>query len=102
MKSRTKSTRENFTIDSKSRKISDEQKTHQKSQHNQQSDTRKYLLKTISILQQNIKIPKIDKKTQTSTLSANIYNIVKQHFAHQSKAKFQDYSSLAQIENHPN
>ena len=73
MKSRTKSTRENLTIDSKSRKISDEAARLKKGTKKEDPETRKYLLKTLSILQQNLKVDKVDKKSNNARLSASVY-----------------------------
>lgn len=47
MKSRTKSTRENITIDSKSRKISDEISRNKKVNKKDDPETRKNLLRTL-------------------------------------------------------
>lgn len=73
MKSRTKSTRENLTVDSKSRKISEETNKNKKNCKKDESETRKYLIKTLALLQQHLKIDKVDKKTNNSQLSASVY-----------------------------
>lgn len=73
MKSRTKSTRENLTLDSKSRKISDEAAKNKKNGRKDDAETKKYLIKTLALLQQHLKIDKIDKKSNNSQLSASVY-----------------------------
>ena len=100
MKSRTKSTRENLTIDSKSRKISDEAARLKKGTKKEDPETRKYLLKTLSILQQNLKVDKVDKKSNNARLSASVYELVKSKIGSQnsfSRSQLQDYTSSMQI-----
>ena len=107
MKSRTKSTRENLTVDSKSRKISEETNKQKKSCKKDESETRKYLIKTLALLREHLKI-KVDKKANNSQLSASVYELVKNNVSNQlssfSKSNLQDYSSSMQIykENMPN
>jgi hypothetical protein len=99
MKSRTKSTRENLTIESKYRKVSEEGSKAVKKGNvkREEGDTRKYLLKTLNLLQQHIKISKIDKKSNNAVLSASVYEIVKNNLTHfsqsMSKAQLCDYST---------
>jgi hypothetical protein len=71
-------------------------------------ETRKYLLKTISILQQHLKFSKIDKKSNNTHLSAQVYDIVKTNLNHfpknTSKIQLEEYTSQSIInkENHQN
>jgi hypothetical protein len=101
MKSRTKSTRENMTVDSKSRKVSEETNKQKKNCKKDESETRKYLIKTLALLQQHLKIDKIDRKTNNSQLSASVYELIKKNVTNQlssfSKSNLQDYSSSMQI-----
>lgn len=99
MKSRTKSTRENLTIESKYRKVSEEgSKAGRKSNiRREEGDTRKYLLKTLSMLQQHIKMVRVDKKSTNAVLSASVYEIVRTNLSQfpqsMSKAQLSDYST---------
>ena len=109
MKSRTKSTRENLTIDSKSRRISDEGTKILKKNKKHENQTRKYLIITLNLLQQHLKIDKLDKKSNNANLSANVYEIVKTNINHFpktiSKNTLQDYTSqliITNKENHQN
>lgn len=77
MKSRTKSTREQLTLDSKSRKISEEGNKSKKAPKKDETETRKYLLKTLTLLQQQVRVEKPDRKSNNATLSASVYEAVK-------------------------
>jgi len=57
MKSRTKSTREQQTsiLDPKSKRINEEEYKQPKKHKKEEGDTRKYLLKTLTLLQQQLK-----------------------------------------------
>jgi len=84
-------------VDSKSRKISDEFSRNKKGKKDE-VETRKYLLKTLSLLQQNVKPEKHDKKYSNSQLSMSVYEIVKKNVNTKStvvsKSPLQDYSSM--------
>jgi hypothetical protein len=75
MKSRTKSTRENLTIDSKSRRISEEgSKQLPKKPRKEEGETRKYLLKTLNLLQSHLKLDRNKNPNPTNAaLSASVY-----------------------------
>ncbi len=45
-----------------------------------EGETRKYLIKTLNLLHQNLKLGKVDKKSTNANLSASVYNIVKSNF----------------------
>lgn len=102
MKSRTKSTRENLTIESKSRKISEEGSKNKKGGKKDEAETRKYLLKTLGLLQHNLKAEKIAKKSTNALLSASVYELVKNNMSTNlhsfSKSQLHDYTSSMQLE----
>jgi hypothetical protein len=100
MKSRTKSTRESMPVGTKSRKISEETCKNKKNCKKDETETRKYLLKTLSLLQQSLKLDKVEKKGANSLLSASVYDIVKNNLSNShgfSRSQLQDYTSSMQI-----
>lgn len=101
MKSRTKSTRDSAIAGAKSRKISEETSKTKKNVKKDEIETRKYLLRTLNLLQQNLKCQKVDKKANNSTLSASVYDLVKGNLTglhHFSNSHLQDFTSSVQIE----
>jgi hypothetical protein len=74
MKSRTKSTRENLTLDSKSQRISEEGiKGGPKKGKKEDGETRKYLLKTLGLLQSHLKLSQPNPKATNAALSASVF-----------------------------
>jgi hypothetical protein len=43
----------------------------------EEGDTRKYLLKTLGLLQAHLKLEKVDRKANNATLSASVFDYVK-------------------------
>lgn len=73
MRSKAKSTRENITLDYKPLKVSEETIKPKKNPKSDEAETRKYLLKTLALLQQHLKITKIHKTSNNLQLSSLVY-----------------------------